>query len=106
MEDAALLLSVLAGPDAADPTTLGCPPLPDPLLRDDEVGGLRVGVLRDEPFAPFEPDVGLALNRAVATLEREGASCVEVSIPEFERTLPPEFAIVAAEAASYTRNGS
>ena len=54
-----------------------------------------------EPFAPFEPDVGLALDGAVAMLEREGASCVDVSIPEFERTLPPEFAIVAAEAASY-----
>jgi aspartyl-tRNA(Asn)/glutamyl-tRNA(Gln) amidotransferase subunit A len=99
--DAALLLSVLAGPDVHDPTTLGCPPLPDPLLSDEEIDGLRVGVLRGEPFAPFEPDVGLALDGAVATLEREGASCVDVSIPEFERTLPPEFAIVAAEAASY-----
>ena len=46
VEDAALLLSVLAGPDPSDPTTLGCPPLPDPLLSDEEIDGLRVGVLR------------------------------------------------------------
>ena len=101
VEDAALLLSVLAGPDGRDPTTLGCPPLPEPLFRDDGVAGLRVGVLRGKPFAPFEPDVGAALDAAVDTLGRDGASPVEVAIPELERTLPPEFAIVAAEAASY-----
>ena len=60
-----------------------------------------MGVLRGEPFAPFEPDVGAALDSAVAILERDGASVVELAIPELERTLPPEFAIVAAEAASY-----
>jgi len=102
VEDAALLLSVLAGPDPRDATTLGAPPLPDPLLpADDGIDGLRVGVLRGEPFAPVEPDVGAALDAAVGTLEREGAAVVEVSIPELERTLPPEFAIVAAEAASF-----
>ena len=75
---------------------------PDPLFdADDEVDGLRVGVLRGKPFAPFEPDVGAALDSAVAILERDGASVVELAIPELERTLPPEFAIVAAEAASY-----
>src|SRR5262249_47403386 len=99
--DAALLLSVVAGPDVHDPATLGCPPLPDPVLRDEEIGGTRVGVLRGAPFAPFEPDVGAALDGAVATLERGGACLAEVSIPELERPLPPEFAIVAAEAASY-----
>jgi aspartyl-tRNA(Asn)/glutamyl-tRNA(Gln) amidotransferase subunit A len=101
VEDAALLLSVLAGPDPDDPTTLGRPPLPDPLLADEGVAGLRVGVLRGEPFAPFEPDVGAALDGAVATLEREGASVAEISIPALVPCLPPEFAIVAAEAASY-----
>jgi aspartyl-tRNA(Asn)/glutamyl-tRNA(Gln) amidotransferase subunit A len=102
VEDAALLLSVLAGPDPNDPTTLRSPPLPDPLFEaDDEVSGLRVGVLRERPFAPFEADVGIALETAIGALARDGASVVEVSIPELERTLPPEFAIVAAEAASY-----
>ena len=102
VEDAALLLSVLAGPDPKDPTTLACPPLPGPPFNaDDEVDRLRVGVLRGKPFAPFEPDVGAALDAAVTILEADGVSVVELAIPELERTLPPEFAIVAAEAASY-----
>jgi aspartyl-tRNA(Asn)/glutamyl-tRNA(Gln) amidotransferase subunit A len=101
VEDAALVLSVLAGPDPRDATTLACPPLPDPLVVNGDVRGLRVGVLRGKPFAPFDADMAAALDAAVAALEGEGASAVDVAIPELERTLPPEFAIVAAEAASY-----
>jgi aspartyl-tRNA(Asn)/glutamyl-tRNA(Gln) amidotransferase subunit A len=102
VDDAALLLSALAGPDPRDPTTLGRPPLPVPLLRaDDEVGSLRVGVLRAAPFAPLEPDVESALDDAVAALGAEGVQIEETALPELERSLPAEFAIVAAEAASY-----
>jgi len=102
VEDAALLLEVLAGPDSRDPTTLGRPPLPEPLLRpDDEVHGLRVGVLRDAPFAPREPDIDAALEVAVELLTGVGVEIEETSLPELELSLPAEFAIVAAEAASY-----
>jgi aspartyl-tRNA(Asn)/glutamyl-tRNA(Gln) amidotransferase subunit A len=102
VEDAALLLAALAGPDSRDPTTLDQPPLPVPLLREeDEVAGLRVGVLRGKPFAPFEAAVGVALDAAVASLEGDGAAVVEVELPELERSLPAEFVIVAAEAAAY-----
>src|SRR5207249_4094294 len=102
VDDAALLLAVLAGPDPRDPTTLRRSPLPEPLLpRDDEVSGLRVGVLRAAPFAPCEPDVDATLEGAVALLTGEGVEMEETSLPELEQSLPAEFAIVAAEAASY-----
>jgi aspartyl-tRNA(Asn)/glutamyl-tRNA(Gln) amidotransferase subunit A len=102
VEDAALLLSVLAGPDARDTTTLDRPLLPEPLLRaDDEVGGLRVGVLRRAPFAPCEPDVESGLDGAVALLAAERVELEETALPALERSLPAEFAIVAAEAGSY-----
>jgi len=102
VQDAALLLSVLAGPDRRDPTTLSRPPLPNPLLRtDDEVTGLRVGVLHGAPFAPCEPGVESAVDRAVELLSANGVEIEEAALPELKRTLPAEFAIVAAEAASY-----
>jgi aspartyl-tRNA(Asn)/glutamyl-tRNA(Gln) amidotransferase subunit A len=102
VEDAALLLGILAGPDPADPTTLGRPPLPELLMgSDDELGGLRIGVLRAAPFAPLEPDVASARDGAVALLEADGVELEETSLPELERGLAAEFAIVAAEAASY-----
>ncbi len=102
VEDATLLLAALAGPDARDITTLNQPPLPQPLFpRDCEVTGLRVGVLRGKPFAPFEQDVGEALDTAIAALEAGGASAVELELPQLERNLAAELVIVAAEAAAY-----
>lgn len=102
VEDAALLLSALARPDPRDPTTLGRPSLPTPLLRrDDELTGLRVGVLRAAPFDGLEPDVESALYRAVAALAAAGVEVEETAIPELKHSLSAEFAIVAAEAASY-----
>jgi aspartyl-tRNA(Asn)/glutamyl-tRNA(Gln) amidotransferase subunit A len=102
VQDAALLLSVLAGTDRRDPTTYRRPPLPEPLLRaDDEVAGLRVGLLRGEPFARCEPHVEGAVDDAVARLVGEGVEIEDTGLPELERSLSAEFAIVAAEAAAY-----
>jgi aspartyl-tRNA(Asn)/glutamyl-tRNA(Gln) amidotransferase subunit A len=100
--DAAVLLAVLCGLDQADPTTLGRPALPEPILcADEEVDGLRVGVLRDGPFAPLAPEEAHALDVAVAALRAAGVAVEETTIHGLDHTLTAEFAIVAAEAASY-----
>lgn len=102
VDDAALLLSVLSGPDPGDPTTFDRPLLPEPLLRrDDEVRGLRVGVLRQAPFAPLAAEAAASLDTAIGLLAAEGVQIEEIVLPELEHTLAAEFAIVAAEAASY-----
>jgi aspartyl-tRNA(Asn)/glutamyl-tRNA(Gln) amidotransferase subunit A len=99
VRDAALLLSVLAGPERDDPTTAAQPPLPEPSGAD--VRGLRVGVLAGAPFAPLAPEQAAALALAERLLVEQGAECEHVAIPELEHALAAEFAIVAAEAASY-----
>jgi aspartyl-tRNA(Asn)/glutamyl-tRNA(Gln) amidotransferase subunit A len=86
VDDAALLFSVLAD----------CP-----VRASARVAGLRVGVLAAAPFAPVEPDVAAGVDEAVAILRDEGVAVDEVAIPELDRSLAAEFAIVAAEAASY-----
>ena len=86
VDDAALLLSVLAA---------------TPVDGGDDVRGLRVGILRDPPFSPVEADFEAAVADATAALEAAGVTVTEVSMPAFGRTLDAEFAIVAAEAASY-----
>lgn len=102
VEDAALLLSVLAGPDPGDATTLAQPSMPDPVLApNDEVSGLRVGVLGGRPFSPMEPEVEAAVNSAAKLLGSAGVEVGQVDAPLLEAALAAEFAIVAAEAASY-----
>jgi len=102
VEDAALMFSVLAGPDPTDRTTLERPYLPEPLLpAKDPVRGLRIGILDGAPFSPMEPDVKNGLTACLKRLQQEGIEVVEVKVPELQTCLAAEFAIVAAEAASY-----
>ena len=102
VEDAALMLSVLAGPDSNDQTTLARTYLPQPLLpANDHVRGLRIGVLDDPPFAPMEADVKQGLTTTLKRLQREGVEILEVKLPELKACLTAEFVIVAAEAGSY-----
>src|SRR5207248_6287526 len=42
-----------------------------------------------------------AVDEALATLESDGVEIENVALPELERSLAAEFAIVAAEASSY-----
>jgi len=86
VDDAALLLAVLSGQE---------------LRAGEDVRGLRVGALRAAPFAPVEADVAAALDEVIAIFEAEGVAVEEVELPALERSLDAEFAIVAAEAASY-----
>lgn len=66
--DAALVLQVIAGPDPRDPNSLETP-VPD---YASALGAtrrqLRIGVLRDYFFADLDPDVGSAVEQALAVL--------------------------------------
>lgn len=102
VEDAALMLSVLAGPDPRDQTTQARPYLPQPLLPASEhVRGLRIGLLDGAPFSPMEADFKHGLTTTSKRLQQDGAEVLEVELPELNACLAAEFAIVAAEAASY-----
>jgi aspartyl-tRNA(Asn)/glutamyl-tRNA(Gln) amidotransferase subunit A len=58
-------------------------------------------VLRAAPFDSLERDLDDALDRAVTALATEGVEIEETVLSELGHSLPAEFAIVAAEAASY-----
>ena len=83
VEDAALMLGVIAGHDPQDRTSSRAP-VPDyrAALRED-VRGLKVGVLR-QGFEGAEPETQAAVERAIAALESLGAVAEEVRVPHFE----------------------
>jgi amidase len=85
VQDTALLLSAIAGPDGQDPRQAGAPSDVDYTAGlDAGVRGKRVGILR-EGFAIAglsEPQVDEAVQRAAQRFAELGADVVEVSVPE------------------------
>ncbi len=99
--DLALLLQVMAGPDAKDATTIDAP-LPDySAALTGGASGLRLGVPKNYFFDDLIPEVEEATGRAIEVLGEAGAKVVEVTIPDSEHLLETFFSIVVPEAAAY-----
>src|SRR5919204_1112030 len=101
--DCALLLDVLAGPDPADPTTLGVePPRAVEALETarGDLRGMRAGVLADHRANVADPDVGAVFDRAAAELAALGAEVRDVGLPEEPAALDAGLLILMAEAAA------
>lgn len=102
-EDAALVLQVIAGPDARDPSCLAGRP---PRFRRGIGGGikgLRVGVPRHYYFDQVHPEIEAAVRKAIACFAELGAKLVEIEVPEAEIGMDCCFVIAWAEAAHYHR---
>src|SRR5205807_6662064 len=82
VEDAALLYSLMPGPDPLDPRTLAAPPLDDPLagLRRG-VRGLRLARMPASEREGCTADMLAAYDAAMEALGRLGAEIVDVALP-------------------------
>jgi len=104
--DAALLLEAVAGLDPDDPATEDAPlgDLRGELRRG--AAGLVVGLCPDLHLVRLAPDVRLALDATIRTLEGVGARVVEVALPEAPLIYPAFGVIQRAEAlATHRRAG-
>ena len=101
VEDAALLLNAIAGPDPEDEWCAARPA--EDFARDLERGarGLTLGVARDWFFEGVEPGIEAAVRQAIAVLEREGARRAQVSLAGMADAHTAHHAILAAEAAAF-----
>ena len=85
VEDCALLLNALAGPDPRDPTTLD-QPLEDFTLaaKAGSIEGMRIALPDSNQLPDFvEPDVLQAWQAAARTLESLGATIEAVRLPKW-----------------------
>ncbi|HEY7294983.1 MAG TPA: amidase [Dehalococcoidia bacterium] len=98
VEDAAIVLNALAGPDPLDTLT---PPVP---VQDYRTGlgggvrGLRLGVPRAGFCEALEPDVARAFDAALDVLRGLGASIEDVTAPTLWATWEPGYNILYSEA--------
>lgn len=102
--DAALALSVLAGPDPLDPTAAHAP-VDDYTAAveraDDGLASVRIGVPTNWLDGRLDADVRAAFERAVETLRDLGATVDETTLPPVDVMILVNRIITMCEAGAY-----
>ena len=98
VEDAALVLNVIAGYDPADPASVRVPVDDVTAFLRAGVRGLRIGVPRSYFFDHLEDDIAAAMDLAIDVLVQLGADVRDVDITGVADGLGGTFGFVLAEA--------
>jgi aspartyl-tRNA(Asn)/glutamyl-tRNA(Gln) amidotransferase subunit A len=101
VEDAAVLLGVIAGYDEHDPTSIAAPVIDYPHAMRGRVAKLRVGVPRVPFYENLEPDVAKAVDTALEVVRRLVADTRDVQIAASPGLAPVSSAEIYAYHASW-----
>ncbi len=100
-EDCALLLGLMAGADANDPTA-AAEPVPDYVAATREsITGLTIGVPSAFYVDDLDPEVERILDETISVLKREGANIVQVELPDQRQLTAAAQLVVAVEASAF-----
>ena len=100
VQDAALMLQVIAGYDNRDSTSVDRP-VPDyGSGLGQSLKGLRLGIPKEYFIEGMDPDVLSTVNKAIQTCRELGAEIMEVSLPHTEYGVAAYYIIAPAEASS------
>src|SRR5215217_7315892 len=100
VEDAALTLEAIAGPDPQDSTS-SREPVPDyRSTLSGDISGMKIGVAEEYSVDGMEPGVAEAVDRAIERLRALGAELVRVNLPHTEYALPTYYITAPAEASA------
>jgi len=100
VRDCALLLSLIAGHDPLDSTSLQVE-IPDyPAALQEDIRGMRVGVPRELMQEGLTPGVKRAVEDSLKLLEELGARVEETTLPHVDYALSAYYIIAPAEASS------
>jgi len=100
VEDAAIMLGVMASHDPKDSTSVDTP-VPDyAALMRKGVKGLKVGVPKEYRVDGMSREIEDLWQQGIAWLKAEGASIKEISLPHTKYALPAYYIVAPAEASS------
>jgi len=104
VEDAALVLQVIAGQDPKDPTTVD-QPVPDyrTASLSIDIRGLRIGIPTSFFCDLVEPEVSQAVQLAIDALKELGVETIPVSLPLWDHAPTASSLILGSEATSVHR---
>lgn len=101
VEDAAIVLGVMAGYDPRDPTSLDRPIPSYAAALTGDIRRIRIGVPKTYFFENLDPEVETATKNAIRTLEKLGAAVVEVDLPSARQQRDIFVKIASPEAYAY-----
>jgi aspartyl-tRNA(Asn)/glutamyl-tRNA(Gln) amidotransferase subunit A len=101
VEDCALMFGTMAGCDPLDCTTAerACDDYVGSLNED--IKGLRIGVVPGYFFTHLQPAVQVAVEQALKTFEQLGSRVIDVAIDHIEGNISAQLTIEAAEPSAY-----
>ena len=100
VEDAALMLQVMAGHDAKDSTSVNTP-VPDYRAElNGDVQGLRVGVPAEYRLDDMPEEIEALWRRGIDWYKDAGAEIVDISLPHTKYSLPTYYIVAPAECSS------
>ena len=98
--DAAIVLGVLAGADAADSTSAPEPVSDFSAALTGDVRAVRIGVPRALLERGVDPEVAEATSAALDGLKARGAALVDIDLPHARYATPVYYLVSTAEASS------
>lgn len=102
VEDAALLLKLVAGKDESDATSLDIP-VPEyisSLGQGQTLSSIRIGVPKEYFAQGLDSEVKRTVEDATHEFERLGAEIKEISLPHTEYAIPVYYIIMSSEVSS------
>ncbi len=100
VEDAAILLEVLAGEDPCDATSSDRPVGSYLSGLNQSIAGLRVGVPAEYFGDGLDPEIRAAVERAIEGLRAAGCAIHPVTLPHTRYAIPTYYVLATAEASS------
>ena len=100
VEDAAIILSSIAGYDPLDSTSVNLPTADYSNALSADIKGLRVGIPKEYFVSGMDPEVEKSVREAITQLEALGAEIVEISLPHSRYAVSTYYIIAPSEASS------
>ncbi len=100
VEDAAALLEVISGHDPHDSTSLDLPVENYRASLNNDIKGMKIGVVKELVKEGLAPDVEKAIQGAIDTYKSLGAEVVEISLPNIGHSIGIYYILATAECSS------
>ena len=100
VEDAAIVLSAIAGHDERDSTSIRTEIPPYRAETGSRRGSWKLGIPKEYFGEGLDPEIGAAVEQAIAFYRQQGCEVREVSLPHTRYCLDTYYIIATAEASS------